>query len=161
MKFSRIFSGLAVISLAFVLMACPYSSSVPLSAASTAVPANFIGTWEKEGSDGEQTEVVKKGDYEVEINQTSTYDGTVTTYRGHFTKIGGNLFLNLKEETEYSSYYFYKVNMKGDFKFSLDEVTPYIRETFEDSDQMRKFFESNMNNSYFYTTETSTYFKVK
>lgn len=161
MKINKFWSSLTVLALAFVLMGCPYSSSVPLSAANTAVPANFLGTWEKEGSDGELTEVVKTGDYTVEARQTSTYDGTVTTYAGHFTKIGNDLFLNLKENSDYSSYYFYKINSKGDFKFTLMEVTPYIKETFEDSESMLKFFEANKNNSYFFTTEETTYFKVK
>lgn len=161
MKIKKFWASLSVIAIALVLMGCPYSSSVALSEATTPVPANFIGTWEKEGSDGELTEVVKTGEYTVEARQTSTYDGTVTTYAGHFTKIGNNLFLNLKENSEYSSYYFYKINSKGDFKFTLMEVTPYIKETFEDSPSMYKFFEANMNNSYFYTSEETSYFKVK
>jgi hypothetical protein len=49
----------------------------------------------------------------------------------------------------------------GEFKIKVLEVTSYIRETFESSEDMKKFFASNMANSYFYTTEEVTYYKVK
>jgi hypothetical protein len=67
----------------------------------------------------------------------------------------------VKEDSEYSSYNLYKIEKQGDFKIVVSEVTPYIKETFDNSDAMKKFFEANMKNSYFFTTEDVSYFKVK
>lgn len=161
MKTSKILSIMALFVGAILFMGCPYSSSVPLSAEGMKVADSYIGTWEKAGSEGETIEVKRTSATTMDVLQTSTYDGTVTTYHCYFTDINGTLFLNLKEDGEYASYYFYKLEKDGEFKIKVLEVTSYIRETFESSEAMKKFFAANMNNSYFYSTEETTYYKVK
>jgi hypothetical protein len=161
MKTSKILSIMALFVGAILFMGCPYSSTVPLSEASMKVADSYIGTWEKAGSEGETIEVKRTSATTMDVLQTSTYDGTVTTYHCYFTDINGTLFLNLKEDGEYASYYFYKLEKDGEFKIKVLEVTSYIRETFESSEAMKKFFAANMNNSYFYSTEETTYYKVK
>ena len=161
MKTSKILYALALVCGSFLFMGCPYSSSVPLSEATLKVADNYIGTWEKAGSEGETVEIKRTSATTMDVLQTSTYDGTITTYHCHFTDVNGALFLNLKEDGEYASYYFYKLEKDGEFKIKVLEVTSYIRETFESSEDMKKFFASNMANSYFYTTEEVTYYKVK
>lgn len=147
--------------MAFVLMGCPYSSTVPLSEANTKIPDSFIGTWEKTGTEGEKTEVKRTGPNTVDIIQPGMSDEYNTVYKGHFTEIGGQLFLNVKEDNEYSGYYLFKVEKEGDYKINLSEVTPYIRETFDNSAALKSFVEKNMHNSYFFTNEDAAYFKVK
>lgn len=161
MKMQSMFKALAFCGCLLMLMGCPYSSDVPLTAGGVKVPANLIGTWEDSGAtDKDKFEVKKTGETTVDIVKTAAYDGAQTTYKGFFTEIGGTLFLNLKENTEYASFYFYRVNPEGANKLTLQEVTSYIDEKFTDSAAMKAFFEKNMNHSFFYSNEETTYYKV-
>ena len=137
---------IALIVMALVLMGCPYTSTVPISEPTVAVPDTFIGTWERKDSEGEKTEVKRTGPNTFDVIQPGMEEGSSTVYKGFFSEVNGQLFMNVKE---------------GDFKITLKEVTPYIRETFESSTQLRTFIEKNMQNSYFFTTEESSYYKIK
>ncbi len=145
-----------------LLSGCPYSSSVPLSESTMKIPDSFIGEWELSGaSDGDKVIVRRTSVSTVDIIKVSGVDNSETTYAGHLTDINGELFLNLKESGDFGSFYFYKLKRDGDFKITLLPVTSYIRETFESSEEMKKFFEKNSGNSYFYTTDEETYYKTK
>lgn len=148
---------------AILFMGCPYSSSIALSDPSYKISDNLIGTWELSGnSDGDKFEVKRTSGTTVEIIKTMGYDQSQTTFDAHITDIAGTLFLNAREGgDEYGSYYFYKIEKDGEYKIRLIPVTSYIRETFETAEEMRNFFESNMQNSYFFTTEDELYYKIK
>lgn len=152
---------IALIVMALVLMGCPYTSTVPISEPTVAVPDTFIGTWERKDSEGEKTEVKRTGPNTFDVIQPGMEEGSSTVYKGFFSEVNGQLFMNVKEDNDYSGYFLYKVEKEGDFKITLKEVTPYIRETFESSTQLRTFIEKNMQNSYFFTTEESSYYKIK
>lgn len=156
--------GVAVVITAILFAGCPYSADVALSDASTKVQDAFIGTWEQNnGSNegGDKIEVKRGTGNYLSIMKTATSDGSKTEYTGHFTDINGSLFLNLKENSEYAQYYFYQVEKQGEFKVVLHEVTPYIREKFEDGASMKAFFEKNLANSYFYTTDDMVLNRIK
>ncbi len=161
MKSSKIFIGIAILASAILFMGCPYNSTVPLSATGSKVSDNFMGTWEKSGEEGEKIEISRTSGNSFDINK-STSDGGSTIDYGHFTEIGGVTFLNVKEESVTTSYYFYKLQKDGEFKVTLISVTANIREVFENSDEMKKFFEANMKNSYFFEKDSEeTYYKVQ
>ncbi len=150
----------ALIALAILFSGCPYSSTIPLSEATAKIPDSFIGTWERMDSEGDKVEVKRTGPNTMDVIQPNS-EGEPTIYHAHFTEIGGSTFMNLKEDGEYSNYLLYKLEKEGDFKIKLVEVTPYIRETFETSADLRKFVEQNMQHSFFFTNEESTYYKIK
>lgn len=161
----KLFGMIALFVSAILFTGCPYNSEVPLTEKGAKVTDNFFGTWELSDSEGTKIEVKKGADNQMEIVKTEAgYDGgepTVTKFFGHFTDIKGTLFLNLKEDSEYSSYYFYKITSESDFKVKLSPVTANIREKFSSSEEQRLFFEKNMQNSYFYDTSEETYYKIK
>ncbi len=150
----------ALIALAILFSGCPYSSTIPLSEATAKIPDSFIGTWERMDSEGDKVEVKRTGPNTMDVIQPNS-EGEPTIYHAHFTEIGRSTFMNLKEDGEYSNYLLYKLEKEGDFKIKLVEVTPYIRETFETSADLRKFVEQNMQHSFFFTNEESTYYKIK
>lgn len=161
----NLFGVLALFVSAILFMGCPYNSEVPLSAQGAKITDNYIGTWEMSDTEGTKIEVKRGASNQMEIVKTEAgYDGgepTITKYFGHFTDIKGTLFLNVKEDSEYSSYYFYKISPESDFKMMLIPVTANIREKFTNSDEQKAFFEKNMQNSYFYDTGEETYYKIK
>jgi hypothetical protein len=165
MKKSKFYYWFATVTIAIMMMGCPYSSEIALSEATTKAADNLIGTWELSGSPGNFVEVKRAGGNSLEVTKTEPgYEGsdpTVTIYKGHLTDVNGTMFLNVKEDTDYASYYFYKLAKDGDFKMTVYSVTANVRETFTSSDEMKKFFASNMQNSYFYDSGEETYYKIK
>ncbi len=161
MKSSTLLSIVTLIASAILFMGCPYNSTVALSEPKTKVADNFIGTWERSGGDGDKIEINRISDSKVDITKIAASDGTRTLYHGFLTDINGTLFLNVSEDYETVSYYFYKVNKEGEFKFTILPVTANVREKFENSQDLYKFFAGNMQNSYFYDTDEETYFKIK
>lgn len=158
--------GIAALIVAAILFTgCPYTSDVPLSSSGSKVPTGLIGTWEDPDNPSERVEVKAATNNNIEIVKTTSSEGsepTVENYTGFFTDINGAIFMNLKENGEYStSYYIYKIEREGDNKIKLLSVTPNIDETFTSSEEMKKFFAANMQNSYFYETTETVYFKVK
>jgi len=161
MKTNKWLNIISAAAIATVLMGCPYTSTVPLSNPTVKVSDSFVGTWEKQNGDGATLEISKASETTMKLTEKSSATAEPVYYMAHFTDIAGTLFVNVKEDSEYSSYNLYKIEKQGDFKIVVSEVTPYIKETFDNSDAMKKFFEANMKNSYFFTTEDVSYFKVK
>lgn len=161
MKTSKLLNWCALIAGAFLLMGCPYSSTVPLSESGIKITDSLVGTWEMSGESGDKVEVVRTGSNTVDIIKSSATDETSTTYHSHITDVNGTLFLNAREDGEYGSFYFYKMEKEGEFKLTVYPVTEYITETFEDSDALKQFFAANMKNSYFYNSSLETYYKIK
>lgn len=160
MKTTSKFHFLTLIALAILLAGCPYSSTIPLGEATIKIADSYIGTWEKMNSDGEKVEVKRTGPNTMDIIQNGS-DNSQTIYHAHLTDIAGTTFMNVKEDGEFSNYLLYKIEKEGDFKIKMVEVTPYIRETFETSAELRTFVEKNMQHSFFFTNEESTYYKIK
>ncbi|MFN0031185.1 MAG: hypothetical protein ACKVOR_03395 [Flavobacteriales bacterium] len=163
MKTSKLLKWVALFAGAIIFMGCPYSSTVPLSESGAKIGDNLIGTWELSGTPGTTAEVKRTGSNTVDILKMSEGDTEATTYNAHITDINGTLFLNVKEsgDSDYNSYYFYKISKEGEFKLTISPVTTNIRETFENSSDLYKFFSGNMQNSYFYDDGDETYYKVK
>ncbi len=165
MKNFGILKGLSLISCAIMLMACPYNSSIPLGTAEAKVPAFMLGTWEKLDDATIHIEIKAGTTNTMDVTKTTTSEDsepTVENYIAYVTDINGTMFLNVSEKTDYEpSYYFYKVGREGDNKMILSAVTENVREKFEDSGAMKKFFASNMQNSYFYDLADESYFKLK
>lgn len=153
--------GMAILVSAILLMGCPYNSTVPLSSTGAKVSDNLMGTWEKSGETKERIVVSRTNGNSFDITKTDS-DGNSTLYHGHLTDINGTLFLNVKEDSDSPSYFFYKLEKDGEFKVTLVSVTSNIREVFENSDEMKKFFEANMKNSYFFEKDSEeTYYKIQ
>jgi hypothetical protein len=161
MKSSTLLFIASLFASAILFMGCPYNSNVALGEPKTKISDSFIGTWEKSGGDGEKVEIKRVSNTNVDITKIASGDGTRTLYHGFLTDINGTLFLNVSEDYETISYYFYKVTKEGEFKFTILPVTANIREKFEDPQDLLKFFAANMQNSYFYDTDEETYFKIK
>lgn len=159
----RIYGFIVLISTAVLFGGCPYSAPFPLSNEAVPVPENLIGTWEENTgneSGNDKITLEKNSASSVDIVKTSAYDGTSATYKGVFTEINGVLFLSLKEDSEFGTFFFYKIQKEGEFKLRLFEVTPYIRETFDTPEALRKFIELNMHNSYFFTSDEMVFNRI-
>jgi len=166
MKTSKFYNWIALCTGALMLMGCPYSSTVPLSDAGIKVADNLIGKWEQPEDAGVSIEIKRSGPNSVTVVKTEAgYEGgepTISNYEAFLTDINGTIFLNVREVSEYEgSYYFYKLIRDGDFKLTIFPVTDNVRETFDNSEMMKKFFAANMQNSYFFNTGEETYYKVK
>lgn len=164
MRNARLFLFLTLTS--FLLFGCPYNSEVALSTADSKAGEFLVGSWELPESSGSVVRITKGTGNLLNIEKTEAgYDGgepSITNYTAHVTEIGGKLFLNVKEESEFSSgYYFYKLEKESDTKIVLVPVTANIREKFTNSAEMRTFFEKNMKNSYFFDSAEEQYYKVK
>lgn len=165
MKISKFFQATALCAGVLMLMGCPYTSSVPLSAANTKAPDYLIGDWELSGSEGDKLEIKRLEGNLLDISKISSGEyGSTEHYQAYVTQIDNTLFLNLWEVSEYDdskSYYFYKIEKIGDNKIVAYAVTENIRETFNDSKSIYDFFVKNMKNSYFYDSGEETYYKIK
>jgi hypothetical protein len=167
MKTSKLLSFMAIVAMAIVLMGCPYESAVPLSEANTKASDNMIGTWEESGNPSVTIDIVRGNGNFLKIEKVTKNEGsepTIEDYTAHITDVNGTMFLNVSEINEYDTepnYYLYKLEKNGEFKITVFEVTPNIKEKFTSSDEMKKFFASNMQHSFFYSSGEITYFKIK
>ncbi len=139
----------------FIFLGCPYTSSVPLDEKpEIAVDSKYLGKW---GSSNSNYYVVtKKNNYVYSIiNMELDSNGieeVSSKYEGFLSKIGNTTYLNLKDlETAKGDkeYLIYKIEFDNESIF-LTGVTPYIKEEFTESKKMKKYFEKNQNNSYFF-----------
>lgn len=160
--------ALVLTPLLFLLTACPYESSVPITEANKGIDNRFLGKWIKEGEQDEEFpdefyQIQALGDrlYEIEKNDFSSEDSTyrTETYISHFstlTKSGEDfLFLNMKKD---GKYYLHRVDL-SDETFVLFEVTDNIDEQFSNSKDLKAFVEKNMDLSFFYNKDEATFYK--
>lgn len=148
-----------------LLTACPYSAEFPLSEPNETVKKEYLGTWIEEGdSKNPSYWIINKltdKTYKFEKHEYSDYDKkfNVTSFYGHFTKMGTINFLNLKEE-EVGKYSFFKLELSGDKKqMTIYEVTDNIDETFSSADDLKAFFEKHKDLSFFYNKDEKKYKK--
>lgn len=146
---------------------CPYSSSVPVDEGTINVPKYLVGEWIKSSdSDSENPTVysVTKTDSKhasmnkIEYSSSDeSYDTTV--YELTFSDVKGDLFMNALEKDGYS-YYIYRVKYSETSQtFTTEEVTDYITETFNTSEELKQFIAANKHLSFFFTNTPSDYVK--
>ncbi len=156
---------MSLISAMLILTACPYQSSVPISEANQKLDKKLMGKWIKE-SDMEaenpeyfEIQPVDKFKFNIVKFEYQTSDSTYkeTKYLTHITKIDNNVFLNMQENGA-GDYFLYKIDLQGD-KFVLYEITDNIDEKFNTSAELYDFVKKNMNLSFFYNKDETTYIR--
>jgi hypothetical protein len=151
---------LVLISLVF--MGCPYESKVPIGPADTKVNSDYFGNWmsnsESSGTSGNY-KVSKEDKFtykveEIKEKEEKSEEGEATepvkpvVYIGHITMVNDIPFVNLyKQDTE--TYMLFKMALNGK-KAVLSEITPYVKETFNSSAELKKYVSANMDVSYFF-----------
>lgn len=163
MKMTKIFQFALLCASVFVLTGCPYNSEIALSKAETKAPDYLIGNWGiTESTTGDVTKVTRGTGNELKVERVNGDDGASTIYFGHITMINNEMFLNLAEKSDFgTTYYFYKIEKVSDTNFKLFSVTGNIREVFDNSEKLKAFFASNMQNSYFFDSGEESYSKIK
>lgn len=148
-----------------LLTACPYSADFPLSEPNETVKKEYLGTWIEEGdSENPSYWIISKltdKTYKFEKHEYNENDKkfNVTSFDGHFTKMGTVNFLNLKEE-EVEKYSFFKLELSGDKKqMTIYEVTDNIDETFSSAGDLKAFFDKHKDLSFFYNKDEKKYKK--
>ncbi len=164
MKKTLLWSMLVGIGLMF--MGCPYNSSVTIDTpTSVKIETKLLGKWQKRTSDDETYIVTKKDDYTYSIlekDKTPAEGSEPKKYCAFLSEVNGTKFLNLYESKDEDSktYYFYKLIISDETEgFTLFPVTEYITETFESSNELKKFVQANMGLSFFYGSKEE-YIKV-
>lgn len=150
---------LPVLLVSLFFMGCPYESKVPIGEADTKVNPDYFGKWvsssESTGAAGD-FKVSKEDkftykveeDKEIEKPEDGSEPAKPTVYIGHITLVNEIPFLNLyKQDTE--TYMLFKMAVNGK-KAVLSEVTPYVKETFNSSAELKKYISANMDVSYFF-----------
>ncbi len=165
MKISKLLTICSFVISAFLFTGCPYDNENPLSEASGKFPPYLLGIWEQADNTGVKVDVKAGDNGTAKIVKTTINEGsdpTIENFSIHVTEIEGVTFLNVKELSDFgNTFYFYKVTKESDNKIVLSAVTSNIREKFESSDVMKKFFATNMKNSYFFDITDETYYKIK
>ncbi len=149
-----------------LLAGCPYSSTVPLSPPSIEVDPGFYGKWMLDSTDenpgfyqiGELDGLKFTLDKYSWDSDNEAY-GLDNAYEAWFTDIGETRFMNVEDTADEGTYYLYKVEMDGDTRFFLFEVTDNIDETFDTSEEMYDFFAQYRHLSFFYNSDEENYAK--
>ncbi len=138
-----------------IFTGCPYQSTIPIDdTPEISVDSKLIGNWGT--SNTSYYKVSKKSNYlysiiYVELDSNGIEEIS-SKYEGYLSKIGNVTYLNLKDLDETNSegkYYIYKFEFENG-NIILTGVTPYIKEDFSDSKELKKFFKKNQDNSYFF-----------
>ena len=163
-------NALIAISLTgFVLLfsGCPFSGSVPIDDGTVVVSDKLVGTWIKPG-DVEEVDptyfVTSKTDkyhlsaLKIEYSTTDAeYD--TTKYNLTLSNVAGDVFANVIESGT-STYYYYKFGFdESSNKITMNEVSDYIKETFDTSKSLKDFIAANKSLSFFFTNSTDTYIR--
>lgn len=154
----------------FLFCGCPYNSEVPIdSSPTTPIIKELFGTWAENDSASKRYVIEYENDFvytieELQLNSTKGEYEQFTTYSAYLSNIDGTIFLNVKEKKGSnnpfytSNYYFYKLQVFRD-SVILTPITEYIREKFNNSNNLRLFFSANMKNSYFFAQDQK-YFRI-
>ena len=137
----------------FMLAACPYETSVPISKPEVNTNHTLSGTWQDPIDTTTIYKVTEKDKFYYKIVETHHDGSEPKHYQAYASTVNGSTFLNLWEDRpgENPSYLLYKLEIRNANSVLLIEVTENIDEQFSSSDQLKKFIESNMNNSYFFS----------
>lgn len=166
-----------LLAITVFLTACPYTSSVPVSAPKEKLDKKLFGKWIKESaSDTENPEYfviekfkarehgISKSDedkykYSIEKYEYSSSDSTYdkTLFVSHTTGIEDKVFINMQKNGE-GSYYIYRIDIRGD-NFTLFEVTDNIDEKFSNSQDLYNFVKKHKDLSFFYNKDEEKYIR--
>jgi len=153
----------SMLAIAIILMACPYTSQVPIDNPGVKVQNALMGKWVKAGDESNLNPnyfvITKQDDFKYKIikNEYSSSDSTYkeTIYISHISKIDNLQFLNMQQDGT-GDYYLYKLVLNQN-DFSLFEVTDNIDEKFATSEELKAFVKKNMNLSFFYNKDEEKY----
>ncbi|GAB4137578.1 MAG: hypothetical protein Fur0041_12320 [Bacteroidia bacterium] len=155
MKTTRILFLAGVLS--FLLMGCPYESTVPVDDPSNCKPnKGLVGRWEQKGKDDFEWDVTLEGNiYKFEqkyLDGSDPYEKEV--YFGTISDVAGTSFLSLwsskQEEGQPRKYMIFKIENKGDERVVLYEMTDNIKQKFESSAELKAFIKKNKDVEWFY-----------
>lgn len=161
-------SRIAVLaSMTLLLTACPYKSKVPITPAEEKIDKNLLGEWmslsELDYSYPTYYKIEKfdKFKYDVAEMIFNTTDSVYneTRYFMHASTVGGKKFMNVENTTDNDGYYLYRLDMEGEDRFTLIEVSENIDEQFTTSADLKKFVEKYMDLSFFYSLSEVKYIR--
>lgn len=160
MKSIRVVLLLSLFSILF--MGCPYGTEVPLDIAAIKVDQKLVGKWESKSSTSDSYIVTKADEAIYAIQRKSNASTDVSNYKAYASEISGTKFLNLWEETASPKvYYLYKFVLSASgSKVTLIPVTENIDEKFTTSAELKKFVQTHMGLSFFYSKEEDEYFRA-
>ena len=149
----------------FLLLGCPYESSVPIAEPTGKIEKGLLGKWveekslEDENPDFYQINKYDKSRYEIIENEYQSSDSAYSqkTFISHLTTVEDLVFINMKQE---GKFYLYRIDHDKDY-FTLFEVTDNIDESFEATQDLYEFVNKYKDLSFFYNKEEKTYKKVK
>lgn len=164
---NRLIFSIATLLMVVLLTGCPYSSSVPIDEGTVKIPGELAGQWiaaeEKESEnptyfiisiDDMFHATAKKMEYSA---ADSSYSPTI--YHLTLSDVDGETFMNAKE-AGINTYNLYKFNFNTKTgELSTSEITDYIKEVFNSSNELKEFISKNKSNSYFYTNTTDNYIR--
>lgn len=148
-----------------LLIACPYTSTVPIDVPNVKVDKGMLGKWiktsdlEEENPNFYEIEKHDKMIYKITDNSYNSSDSTYgqEIYISHITQIENLTFINMQKNGT-GDYYLHKVDF-NDKVLTFIEVTENIDEKFNTSDELKAFITKYMNLSFFYTKEEVQYTK--
>lgn len=160
---------LLILPMLFLLTACPYESTVPITQADKPIEKTLLGNWYKAGehdiefpSEYYKITSMSAQLYEVAKLELNSEDSTYSTetYISHLSVLkdaeGQDVrFLNMKKD---GNFYLYRIDLSTD-QFVLYEVTDNIDEKFNTSAELMAFVKKYMHLSFFYNKDEVTYFK--
>jgi hypothetical protein len=158
-----------LIPLLFVLTACPYSQSVPLDKPTQKINKKMLGKWVEEQPPQRVIPpnyfVISQFDektYQIQYNLYEKRDYLRSNHTAYVTEIGKTIFLNARNEKPESPFYFYKIEIAADGdSFTLSEVVPHVKEKFNNSQDLKAFFQKQKDISFFYGDYAKRYLRVK
>lgn len=148
-----------------LLIACPYTSTVPIDVPNVKVDKAMLGKWIKTSdleAENPSFYEIKKQDkmmYEIIDNSYNSSDSTYAQeiYISHVTEIDGITFMNMQKDGT-GDYFLHKIVLK-DKRMTFIELTENIDEKFNTSEELKAFVTKYMNLSFFYTKEEVQYTK--
>ncbi len=163
----KLIFSLTTLSLVVMLTACPYSSSVPIDEGTVKIPVELAGQWiaseEKESENPTYFVIVIDDSFHATAKKMeySAADSSYlpTIYHLTLSDVDGETFMNAKE-AGINTYNLYKFNFNTKTgELSTSEITDYIKEVFNSSNELKEFISKNKSKSYFYTNTTDNYIR--
>lgn len=131
-----------VILMAILLTGCPYKAKFPIDGPAISIDKSLLGKWKTSKStkdyweikQGSNTKMYKILDWKWSRSKKK-YDKP-KKYTAHWSKAGGEKFLNIKIDS--SNYIFYRMAQKG-AGWWADPITGNIRTKLKNSGQLKAF----------------------
>jgi hypothetical protein len=163
--FQKVIASFGLFGLVILLAGCPYSSSVPIDEGTVKISDGLEGKWiktaDKDSENPTYFEIARDDKthataLKYEFSSTdSVYQST--KYHLTFSEVGSDVFMNAIEDGG-STYSLFKFNFDVNAgEITTYEVTDYIKETFNTSDELKSFIQKNKEVSYFFTNTIDTY----